>query len=51
MKQADFENKGKISFEDFTKIMKSMLDTSHWIILIDLNFYELLYILLHLVSF
>jgi calcium-dependent protein kinase len=29
MLQADSQNKGKISFEDFTKIMKSLLDTSH----------------------
>lgn len=29
MKQADPLNKGKISFEDFTKIMKSLLETSH----------------------
>lgn len=29
MKQADTENKGKITFEDFTRIMKTSLDSNH----------------------
>lgn len=29
MRQADTDNKGKITFEDFTRIMKSTLDSSH----------------------
>ena len=29
MKQADPDNKGRITFDDFTKLMKTLVDSSH----------------------
>jgi hypothetical protein len=29
MRQADPENKGRISFDDFTKIMKQVVESEH----------------------